>query len=136
MTSLGVCQILVVDDNRDARDSLVLVLELVGHRAVAVESGAAAIRAMRAAANSDTPFNLAIVDVGMPEMSGYELVRAIREEAVGDSIYVVALTGWVSPSDRARALASGFDAHLPKPIGLPEIRALLQRVGTSEDATH
>ncbi len=121
--------IMVVDDDLDTRDTLVLALELLGQRAVAIDSGAAALRALSAAHDAESPFTLAIVDVGMPDMSGYELVSTIRRGDGGTSLLVVALTGRVSPADRARALDAGFDAHLSKPVDLSDIRELLQWAG-------
>ena len=119
------CRILVVDDHRDARESLVTVLELLGHRAVSCHDGDTALGALRGSVTCADAFMLAIVDVSMPTMSGYDLVATIRGESAISQIYIAALTGWGSASERAQALDAGFDTHLAKPIGVDEIRALI-----------
>lgn len=121
-------RVLVVDDNRDVCESLVIVLELLGHTGLAIDSGARALDVLKEADGTDQAFALAIVDIAMPGMSGYELVAAMRRHPAGEKLPIVALTGWVSSEDQARARQAGFDAHLAKPIELPELRELLQRV--------
>ena len=122
------CRVLVVDDNRDACESLVVVLELLGHRGLAVDSGHLALEALDEADGADDPFGLAIIDIAMPGMSGYELVSAMRRHSAGANLPIVALSGWVSEDHRMRAKQAGFDSHLAKPIELPELQELLQRV--------
>ena len=122
------CRVLVVDDNRDVCESLVIVLELLGHRGLAIDSGARALEVLQEADETDDAFGLAFVDIGMPIMSGYELVSAMRRVSAGANLPIVALTGWVTDEDRDRAKEAGFDLHLAKPIELPELQALLQRV--------
>ena len=121
-------RVLVVDDNRDVCESLVVVLELLGHRGLAIDSGARALEVLKESDGTDDAFGLAIVDLTMPGMSGYELVKAMRREPAGASLPIVALSGRASSEDRDRAMEAGFDAHLAKPIELPELQELLLRV--------
>ena len=110
--------VLVVDDNRDAADTLAMLLEMEGHRAVTAYSGEAAL--MRAATEA---FDVGILDIGMPGMNGYELARFLRATQAGAQLLLIALTGWGQESDQRKALAAGFDRHLSKPVN-PD--ALLQ----------
>jgi signal transduction histidine kinase/ActR/RegA family two-component response regulator len=118
-------RILIVEDNRDARDMLRQVLELNGHDVVEAGDGASAT----ALAIEHQP-EVAIVDVGLPDMSGYDVARRIRAELDG-AITLVALTGYGQPEDRQRALAAGFDVHLVKPIALDRLEEIIARATTS-----
>ena len=113
--------ILIVEDNADARDSLVALLELLGHHVTAAESGVTALSSIR----RSLP-RLALVDIGLPDMDGLALARAIREVPGGDTIRLIALTGYGSPEDQERTAKSGFDAHLIKPLDLDVLEKLLQ----------
>ncbi|QJR35944.1 response regulator [Gemmatimonas groenlandica] len=104
-------RIVVADDNRDAAETLALLLELRGHAVVTVNDGDAAI----AAFTNDRP-DVMILDVGMPRLSGHEACSAIRALPDGDRVLMVALTGWGQTSDRERSRDAGFDAHLVKPV--------------------
>jgi PAS domain S-box-containing protein len=101
----------VADDNRDSADSLALMLRLAGHDVVTAYDGREAIDRLR-----ERQPDVAIVDIGMPEADGYEVARAVRREPWGQSLLLVALTGWGQPSDRQRAADAGFDHHFTKPI--------------------
>lgn len=111
--------ILVVDDNRQAADSLVKLLTLAGYRAEAAYSGEKGLDAFRR-----FPANCAIVDIGMPDIDGYEVARALRGEGV--SARLIALSGYGTEEDKRRARAAGFDEHLTKPVGLLELRKALE----------
>jgi CheY-like chemotaxis protein len=102
--------ILVVEDNDDARGTLQLLLELEGHRVRVAGDGA---RAIEVAATE--PLDVALVDIGLPDVDGYEVARRIRSK-LGDRVYLVALTGYGQADDRQRAMEAGFDAHLVKPV--------------------
>lgn len=102
--------ILIVEDHADARDTLRLLLQLDGHRVTEAGTGARAVELAAAAR-----FDVAMVDIGLPDMDGYEVARRIRTSG-GRGVYLVALTGYGEPDDRQRALAAGFDAHLVKPV--------------------
>ena len=103
-------RVVVADDNRDAADSLQRILTLFGHEVRVAYDGTAAIRL----AEEFRP-RVAVLDIGMPGMNGYEVARALRERPIAP-ITLVALTGWGQESDRRRAIEAGFDYHLTKPV--------------------
>lgn len=103
-------RILVVDDNVDAAASLAMILSLDGHEVEQVHSGADALRCLR-----DFAADVALLDIGLPGMDGYELARRIRDVPGRRDMRLVALTGYGQSDDRERGLAAGFDAHLVKP---------------------
>jgi PAS domain S-box-containing protein len=113
-------RVLVVDDQRDVADAVVMMLESIGHDAVALYDGATAIAASR----EQRP-DVMFVDVGMPGMTGYELARQIRRDPKLSRTYLVALTGYGRDEDRARAEEAGFDVHVTKPLAEPRLRAVL-----------
>jgi CheY-like chemotaxis protein len=96
------------------------VLRLDGHEVHAVHDGEAAADAAR----WFRP-DLAVLDIGMPRLNGYEAARRIRAEAGGRSVVLVALTGWGQDEDRRRAAEAGFDRHLTKPVDPAELEKLL-----------
>jgi CheY-like chemotaxis protein len=104
-------RILVVDDNIDAADSLAMILELEGHEVTAVYDGLAAIDSV-----GKSKFDVIYLDIGLPQLDGYEVARRIRGLPEGRTIKLIALTGYGQPEDRARALGRGFDDHLVKPV--------------------
>ncbi len=116
-------RILVADDNVDAATMLAAVLDARGHRVTLAHDGRAAL-----ALAQNGSFELLILDVGMPGLSGYELARAVRALPHLDGALLAAHTGWGAEHDRVEARAAGFDAHLTKPAGLDEIDALLARL--------
>lgn len=109
-------QVLVVDDNHDAADSLTALLELDGFDARTVYDGNAAIAAVEA----QVP-DLIVMDLGMPGMDGYETARAIRQKPGAERILMLALTGWGQGDARRRTMEAGFDHHLVKPVELEQI---------------
>ena len=113
-------RILVVDDNLDVGDSLALRLGLEGHQTRVARDGPSGLRAAR-----EFQPHVAFLDIGMPGMDGYELAAAIRESGACSGATLVALTGWGSEADVARALAAGFDRHLTKPATSRSIDAIL-----------
>jgi signal transduction histidine kinase len=112
--------VLVIEDNVDAGESLVALLELLGQRAEWVGLGQAGVE--RAAALQP---DLVLVDIGLPDIDGFEVARRLRAGPHGRHLRLVALTGYGLPEDRERALAAGFDSHLAKPMSLPALEALL-----------
>ncbi|MGF6272431.1 PAS domain S-box-containing protein [Massilia sp. UYP11] len=114
--------VLVVDDNRDAADTLAALLNMMGHRAPVANDGRQALR-MLPSLMPDVVF----LDLGMPGMSGYEVAAAIRQDARLAGIRLVALTGWGGEADRARTRAAGFDEHLTKPATVEAIEQVLRR---------
>lgn len=120
----GPRRILVVDDNMDAAHTLCALLELAGHDIKPAYTGRDAIDA----ALSFTP-EIAFLDIGLPDMTGYALAAALRAEPALENIRLVALTGWGSEKDRLASLEAGFDFHLTKPATLDAISAILPDVG-------
>lgn len=112
-------RVLVVDDNVDAADSLGLLLAGSGHEIRVVHSGQAAI----AAAQAFRP-DLVFLDIGLPDLTGYEVAAAMRK-ADGNGMRIVALTGWGNEEARERSAASGFDLHLTKPVQIDMLHRLL-----------
>jgi PAS domain S-box-containing protein len=114
-------KILVVDDNRDAADSLAMLLGMNGYGIHVGHSGNEALQLAR----QELPHAM-ILDIGMPDMSGYEVARRIRAERWGSQIYLIAVTGWGQKEDKDRAIAAGFDHHLTKPVDPDLVESLLQ----------
>lgn len=114
--------VLVADDNRDAADTLALLLDMDGYDTVVAHGGLAALESTR----QNWP-DAAILDIGMPDLNGYEVARRIREAAAGRDIFLLAITGWGHPDDIARAKAAGFDEHLTKPVDVDAVVRLLTK---------
>jgi signal transduction histidine kinase/ActR/RegA family two-component response regulator len=112
--------ILVVEDNPDARDTLRELLELLGHRVETASDGVAAVE-MALAFQPE----IALIDVGLPKLNGYEVAQRIRASNGGRRPYLVAVTGYGMPEDRQRALEAGFDAHVTKPVEIDALGELL-----------
>jgi CheY-like chemotaxis protein/anti-sigma regulatory factor (Ser/Thr protein kinase) len=114
-------RILLADDNRDAADSMAMLLELNGHEVIVAYTGNQALELGRLHAPQ-----VAVLDIGMPDMSGYELARRARKEDWGKDIYLIALTGWGQAEDKDKARAAGFDRHLTKPVDPDRVHELLK----------
>ncbi|HEX6203468.1 MAG TPA: ATP-binding protein [Thermoanaerobaculia bacterium] len=119
-------RVLVVDDNPDAADSLALLLELRGHQAEAVHGARQALDRVREAAPE-----VVLLDIGMPEIDGYEVARRLR--AAGCKAVLVAVTGYGRSDDVERARAAGFDAHVTKPVAYQELERVFARQGAGGD---
>jgi signal transduction histidine kinase len=104
-------RILLADDNRDAAESLAIILRLEGHEVDLAHDGASALRSFE----SMRP-DVALLDIGMPGASGYDVARQIRSRPEGGNVLLIAITGWAQDSDRAQSRAAGFDHHLTKPV--------------------
>ncbi len=113
-------RVLVVDDNEDAANSLAVLLTMQGHETEAVYSGRDALKRVE----SFKP-DVAILDIGLPEMTGYELARRLRARPELNGIRLLALTGYGQTDDRQRTKAAGFDDHLVKPVDLPALERTL-----------
>lgn len=122
-TSTAARRILVVDDNIDAADSLAMILNLEGH---AVETAYTAQEALERAP-AFRP-DVVLLDVGLPEMDGYEVARRLRQQPTLKDIRLVALTGYGQAEDKAKARDAGFDDHLTKPA---DLRALQKTLASS-----
>ena len=120
-------RILVVDDNRDTADSLARLIRSLGYEAKAVYDGRHAIE--------EAPLflpDMALIDIGMPGLNGYETVSQIRQQVGNMHTILVAVTGWSRDEDKQRAYESGFDLHVAKPMNaetLKELLALVDPVG-------
>ena len=112
-------RILVIEDQADARRALQRLLQIWGHHVDVAEDG---VRGVDAAINA--PPEIALVDVGLPGLDGYEVARRIRT-AMGKSVRLIALTGYGQPEDRERAFDAGFDMHLVKPVDRDQLAAAL-----------
>ena len=117
-------RILVVDDNRDAVESLAMLLQLGGHETHMAHDGLEAVEAAKAL-QPDVIF----LDVGLPGLNGYEAARRIRKQQEDKRIVLVALTGWGQEDDRRRSKQAGFDAHLVKPVDPATLAKLLHELG-------
>lgn len=113
-------RVLVVDDSTDAADSFAMLLELAGHEVSIAYSATAALEA----AERQTP-DVAFIDIGLPQMNGYEVARRLRSSDRCRTIKLVALTGYGQPADRDAAQSAGFDHHLVKPADLQSVGAIL-----------
>jgi PAS domain S-box-containing protein len=122
-------RIMVADDNRDAAESLALVLRFSGYEVSIAFSGTEALEI----AQRDRP-RAAIIDIGMPGMSGHEVARRMRLEAWGRNAVLIALTGWGQEQDKQAAKAAGFDEHLTKPVDPDDVERVLDELlaGTPE----
>jgi len=121
--------IFLVDDNEDSARSLGDLLELDGHRVEIFTDPRAALEALQQRQPA-----LLISDIGLPGMTGYDLIRAIRRSERETRLFAVAMTGYAQPNDRARALEAGFDAHLPKPPSFQELSHILVRAWLCQPA--
>jgi signal transduction histidine kinase/CheY-like chemotaxis protein len=118
-------RVLIVDDNRDAAESLGMLLNIMGSEVRVVYDGAAALEAM-------SGFQPAVVllDLGMPGMDGFQVARHVRQQPVLKEVTLIALTGWGQDEDRRRCREAGFDHHLVKPVDLDALEALLTSLPT------
>ena len=115
-------RVLIVDDNIDAAQTLVMVLEELGYEARSATDARSALALL----DSFVP-EVAVLDIGLPGMDGYELARRLRADARTASIRLMALTGYGSEADRQRALQAGFDEHLIKPVSIESLLSALNR---------
>ncbi|KQY54701.1 hypothetical protein ASD14_00380 [Lysobacter sp. Root494] len=112
-------RVLVVDDNRDAADTLATMVRLLGHDAEALYDP----QVVEAAVARMTP-DLIFLDLGMPGRSGFDVARSLRAHPQGRDVRLVAVTGWGQAEDRRRSLDAGFDQHLVKPPDLDTVKQL------------
>lgn len=113
-------RILVVDDNRDAAESLALLLENDGHQVLTAFDGICALEIAR----TERP-DIMLLDIGLPGMDGYAVAQALRQNQELEQTVLIALTGYGQPDDRKKSSASEFDEHLVKPIDMKRLRKLL-----------
>ena len=114
-------QVVIVDDNKDAAETLSMLLEYIGHEVRLFESGQEAVQAAR-----NAPPDLVFLDIGLPAMNGYEVAAAFRLDPVLKDTILVALTGWGSEEDRRLSREAGFDHHLIKPVDIATVSRVIQ----------
>lgn len=114
-------RILIADDNEDAAESLCVLLRMEGHEVEVAHDGRAALERFAA-----WHPGVAILDIGMPGLDGYEVARQMRAAAGGLELLLVAVTGWGQQTDKALAFAAGFDHHFTKPLEPDRIFELLR----------
>ncbi len=119
------CRILVADDSRDTVESLAMLLRMSGHDVHVADDGEQALQM----AEGCRP-QVALLDIGMPKLNGYEVCRRIREQPWGRGMTLVAQTGWGQESDRRHTREAGFDHHLVKPVDVAALEDILRAVVT------
>lgn len=113
-------RVLVVDDYPDAAESACMLLGLLGHDCRPATCGRDALdEASRFAPE------IAILDIGLPDISGFELARELRRRLAGQPLFLAAVTGWGQPEDRIKAFAAGFNHHVLKPADLDKLTQII-----------
>ena len=115
-------RILIVEDNLDSRTMLQALLQLDGHDVSVAEDGVTGLNTLQA-----EEFDVALIDIGLPGIDGYEIVRRFRSLRRQKQPRLIALTGYGRPSDRQAVLEAGFDEHLVKPCDPQELERILRR---------
>lgn len=113
-------RVLIVDDHPDSAETACMLLTLLGHECAYATSATSGL----ALAQKLVP-DVAILDIGLPDLSGHELARALRRQLSGP-LYLAAITGWGQPEDRVKALAAGFDHHAIKPADRVKLTQILE----------
>jgi PAS domain S-box-containing protein len=119
--SSGAGRILLVDDNRDSAEMLAEALSALGYATHVAFDAPGALRAVQ-----ELPFDVALLDIGLPVMSGYELAQRLRESPASAHIALVAVTGYGQPRDRVASGDAGFDAHLVKPVDIEQVAHIVR----------
>ena len=117
-------RILIVEDNRDAQEALSCLLKLWGHEVIAASDGESGIQCAL-----ELRPDVALVDLGLPKIDGYEVARRVRAALGLTSPLLIALTGYGAPEQRSQALAAGFDLHIVKPVEPERLAELLEEYG-------
>ncbi len=117
-------RMLIVDDNRDAADSLGMLMQVMGNDSRVAYDGP---EALTVAAQFHP--EVVLLDIGLPGMTGYEVARELRRKPGGGGILLIATTGWGQPSDKEQSREAGFDHHLVKPVDAATLLQLLGQPG-------
>lgn len=117
-------RMLIVDDNRDAADSLGMLMQVMGNDTRVAYDGREAL----AVAAQFHP-EIVLLDIGLPTLSGYEVARELRRRPGGGSMLLIATTGWGQPSDKEQSREAGFDHHLVKPVDPATLMKVLNQSG-------
>ncbi len=123
-------RVLIIEDNRDAREMFRIMLELAGHEVLEAEEGISGLEMLKTARPE-----VAVIDVGLPGLNGYEIAKRFRAEPDSDGVMLVALTGYGTPEARERSRAAGFDHHLIKPVNAEALQDILRADGFGESDT-
>jgi CheY-like chemotaxis protein len=121
--SAGSARLMIVDDNTDAAETLADLLRVLGYEVRCAGDGASAFAVL----DEYVP-DLALLDIGLPGEDGYALAQRMRADPRMARAKLVALTGYGSDTDRARALGASFDEHLVKPVGVEKLMAVLEQL--------
>ena len=116
-------RILVVDDNHDSALSLAMMLSIMGHETRTAHDGESAVTT----AESFLP-DVVLLDIGLPKLNGYEVAQRIRENAWGQSMFLIAVTGWGQEEDRQRSSEVGLNVHMVKPVEPAALERLLSEL--------
>ena len=120
-------RVLIIEDNRDAREMFRIMLELSGHEVIEAEEGLSGLEMLK----SKRP-DVAVIDVGLPGLNGYEVARRFREEPGSGGVMLVALTGYGTPEARERSRKSGFDYHLIKPVNGEALEEIMREASSDQ----
>ena len=124
-------RVLVIEDNQDAREMFRIMLELAGHEVLEAGDGLAGLEILK----SQRP-DVAVIDVGLPGLNGYEIARRFRAEPDSDNVMLVALTGYGTPEARERSRQAGFDHHLIKPVNPEALQEILRAKAVATRGAH
>jgi CheY-like chemotaxis protein len=113
-------RVLIVEDNRDTARTLQLVLRRYGHEVEVAHTGRAGVEAARA-----WQPDVLLCDLGLPEMDGFEVAAALRQDPTTTDLRMIAITGYGRPEDRLRSQEAGFELHLTKPVDPRDLQLLL-----------
>ena len=122
-------RVLIVDDYPDSAETNCMLLSLLGHDCQFATTGAEAL-----ARAVDHEPEIAILDIGLPDMTGFELAIELRKRLPGKRVFLAALTGWGQPEDRIKALAAGFDHHILKPADQTKLQQIMDLADQALDA--
>jgi signal transduction histidine kinase/CheY-like chemotaxis protein len=114
-------KVLIADDNRDAAESLAVLLRMDGHEVTIAYDGPQALAML-----AHTRPEVALLDIGMPGLDGYEVARRVRHGPLGSAVTLIAVTGWGQDRDKAQARQAGFDHHFTKPVDPGRLSELLR----------
>lgn len=116
-------RVLLVEDNADSAEALALLLRMLGNEVEVASDGISGLRAVET-----NRHEIVLLDIGLPEMNGYDVARRIREQPWGERIALIALTGWGQDEDRRLAKEAGFDHHLVKPVDPQVLMPLFEKL--------
>ncbi len=115
--------VLVVDDNEPSAKTLMWTMEMLGaHADIALNGGEAISKALK------NPPDMVLLDIGIPDMDGYEICRRLRAEPSLQGITILAQTGWTQEEHRKRAIEAGFDGHLAKPVDFEKLKKIMEGI--------